>query len=118
MVADAGLVRYSRGRGAIYHLLVRDATGTLPCKFFHGAYFEGRFRAGQRLVIHGKAELDAYRPGRIEMVNPQVELLGADDVDSTEVGRIVPIYEAIGNVSPRMIRRMIHGALAESGRAG
>ena len=112
VVADAGLVRYSRGRGAIYHLLVRDATGALPCKFFHGSYLEGRFRAGQRLVIHGKAELDAYRPGRIEMVNPQVESLGADDIDSTEVGRIVPIYEAIGSVSPRMIRRMIHGALA------
>ncbi|HEY1865768.1 MAG TPA: ATP-dependent DNA helicase RecG, partial [Candidatus Acidoferrales bacterium] len=31
--------------------------------------------------------------------------------DSTEVGRIVPIYEAIGVVSSRMIRRIIHGLL-------
>src|SRR5258708_3854987 len=46
-VADGGLARLRGGRGAIYHLLVRDETGMLPCKFFHGAYLEGRLRAGQ-----------------------------------------------------------------------
>ena len=112
VVADAGIARYSRGRGAIYHVLVRDETGALPCKFFHGAYLAGRIRPNQRIVVHGKAELDPYRPGRIEMINPQYELLGDDAEDSTEVGRIVPIYEAIGSISQRMIRRMIHGALA------
>jgi ATP-dependent DNA helicase RecG len=111
-VADAGLVRYSRGRGAIYHLLVRDETGALPCRFFHGQYLEKRFRPGQRVVIHGKADADPYRPGRTEMINPQHELIGEGTADSTEVGRIVPIYEAIGGISSRMIRRMIHGALA------
>ncbi len=112
VVADAGLVRYSRGRGAIYHLLVRDETGALACKFFHGAYLENRFRPGQHLVLHGKAELDAYRPGRIEMINPEHEALGADTADSTEVGRIVPVYEALGGLSSRMIRRIIHFALS------
>ena len=111
-VSDAGLVRYSGGRGAIFHLLVRDETGALPCKFFHGQYLEKRFRPGQRVVLHGKAELDSYRPGRIEMINPQYESLGAEGADSTEVGRIVPIYEAIGGISSRMIRRMIHAALS------
>ena len=112
IVADAGLVRYSRGRGAIFHLLVRDETGALPCRFFHGQYLEKRFRPGQRLVIHGVAEVDPYRPGRIEMINPQHESLGEDTADSTEVGRIVPIYEAIGGIGSRTIRRMIHAALA------
>jgi ATP-dependent DNA helicase RecG len=112
IVADAGLVRYSRGGGAIFHLLVRDDTGALPCRFFHGQYLEKRFRPGQSLVIHGKAEVDPRRPGRIEMINPQHELLDATTADSTEVGRIVPIYEAIGGISSRMIRRMIHAALS------
>jgi ATP-dependent DNA helicase RecG len=111
VVAGAGLARFTRGRGAIYHLLVRDETGTLPCKFFHGGYLEGRFRSGQRIVVHGAAELDPYRPGRIEMINPQYELLGTEPADSTEAGRIVPIYEAIGAISSRMLRRTIHAAL-------
>jgi len=110
-VADAGISRFTRRRGALYHLFVRDSTGTLACKFFHGAYLHGRFREGQRIVLHGKADLDPQRNGRIEMVNPQFELLGTDAADSTEVGRIVPIYEAIGVVSSRMIRKIIYALL-------
>ncbi len=45
------------------------------------------------------------------MINPQYELLGADTADSTEMGRIVPIYEAIGDVGSRTLRRIIYGAL-------
>jgi ATP-dependent DNA helicase RecG len=111
VVVGAGLARFTRGRGAIFHLLVRDETGTLPCKFFHGGYLEKRFREKQRIIVHGAAEIDRYRPGRIEMVNPQFELLGAESADSTEVGRIVPIYEAIGSISSRMLRRMTYAAL-------
>jgi ATP-dependent DNA helicase RecG len=46
------------------------------------------------------------------MINPQMEVLGGDGTtDSTEVGRIVPIYEAIGNISSRTLRRVIYWAL-------
>jgi ATP-dependent DNA helicase RecG len=110
-VLSGSLVRYTRGGGGMYHLLVRDETGSLPCKFFHGQYLEKRFKAGQGLVLHGKAELDAMRPGRIEMINPEYELLGEEGADSTEVGRIVPIYEAIGGIGSRTMRRIVYLAL-------
>src|ERR1700732_3363796 len=98
-VMSGQAVRGMRGRDAIYHLLVQDGTGgLLPCKFFHGGYLEGRLKPGQLLVLHGKAEIDRLRPARLEMVNPQMEMLGEGEADSTEVGRIVPIYEAIGVV--------------------
>jgi ATP-dependent DNA helicase RecG len=109
-------VRFRRGRAGVFHVTVRDDSGALHARFFHGAYLEGRLKEGQRLVMHGKAEVDAYRPGRIEMVNPQIELVsGSDDGpgDSTEVGRIVPIYEAIGSISSRMLRRIIYGVLCD-----
>lgn len=114
-VADGSLLRFRGRRDAIYHLLVHDASGALHVKFFHGAYLEGRFRPGQRIVLHGKAEHDPARPARLEMVNPQFELLGAEDGDSTEVGRIVPIYEAIGPLRPRVLRRLVHNALETLG---
>jgi ATP-dependent DNA helicase RecG len=110
-VLSGSLVRYSRARGGMYHLLVRDETGSLPCKFFHGHYLEKTFKAGQGLVLHGKADLDPVRPGRIEMINPAYELLGDKDEDSTEVGRIVPIYEAIGGIGSRTMRRIVYLAL-------
>ncbi len=116
-VLSGSLVRYGRAQGGIYHLLVRDDTGALACKFFHGQYLEKRFKAGQQLVLYGKAELDAMRPGRIEMINPEYEMLGEEDADSTEVGRIVPIYEAIGGISSRSMRRIVYQALEQfSGR--
>src|SRR6201998_2137358 len=93
-VASGQAVRSMRGRDAIYHLLVQDDTGSLPCKFFHGGYLEGRLKPGQLLVLHGKVEIDKQRPARREMVNPQIEVIGSAEVDSTEMGRIVPIYEA------------------------
>src|SRR5258707_68227 len=115
LVLSGSLVRYTRARGGMYHLLVRDDSGSLACKFFHGFYLEGKFKAGQRIVLHGKADLDPNRPGRIEMINPEYELLGTGEADSTEVGRIVPIYEAIGGVTSRMMRRIVYAALENLG---
>jgi len=112
-VMSGQAVRTMRGRDAIYHLLVQDDTGQLPCKFFHGGYLDGRLKPGQDLVLHGKAEVDRLRPARLEMINPQIELLSSEEVDSTEVGRIVPIYEAIGTFGSRAIRRAMYAAVQQ-----
>src|SRR2546426_11307850 len=111
-VVSGGLVSFARSRNAVYHLMVRDATGVLHCKFFHSGYLEGRFKARKRIVLHGKVDVDLYRPGRLEMINPEYELVGDESADSTEVGRIVPIYEAIGSLGSRTLRRVIYSTLA------
>jgi ATP-dependent DNA helicase RecG len=111
-VVQGSLGGFGRRPGAVYYLTVCDPSGTLHCRFFHGAYLEGRFRPGQGVILHGKAEFDSYRPGRVEMINPEFEMLNDDSADSTEVGRIVPIYEAIAGISSRMLRRIISNALS------
>jgi len=68
-------------------------------------------KPGQLLILHGKAEIDKLRPARLEMINPQIEVLGNEELDSTEVGRIVPIYEAIGTFGSRQIRRAMYAAV-------
>src|SRR5580704_11044849 len=111
-VMSGQAIRGMRRGDAIYHLLVQDAAGgLLPCKFFHGGYLEGRLKPGQLLVLHGKAEIDKLRPARLEMVNPQMEMLGEGEADSTEVGRIVPVYEAIGTFGSRAIRRAMYASV-------
>jgi ATP-dependent DNA helicase RecG len=114
-VAEAGsVVRFARGRAPIFHCAVRDGSGTLHLRFFHGGYLEDRLKQGQKIVVHGKVEIDPYRPARIEMVNPEFELVGSADgrpPDSTEVGRIVPIYESVGGLSSRMLRRITYQVL-------
>jgi ATP-dependent DNA helicase RecG len=110
-VMSGQAVRGMYGRDAIYHLLVQDDSGSLPCRFFHGGYLEGRLKPGQELILHGKVEIDKLRPARREMINPQFETISGDEVDSTEMGRIVPIYEAIGTFGTRQIRRAIYATL-------
>ncbi|MGD0963705.1 MAG: ATP-dependent DNA helicase RecG [Candidatus Acidiferrales bacterium] len=109
-----GTVRFLRGRSPVFHVTVRDRSGLLHARFFHGGYLAGRLQEGQKLVLHGKVDRDAYRPGRLEMVNPQIEVIGSQEgesADSTEVGRIVPIYEAMGPIGSRILRRVIYNAL-------
>jgi len=110
-VMSGQLIRGMYGRDAIFHLLVQDDTGALPCKFFHGGYLEGRLKPGQELILHGRVDVDKLRPARREMVNPQIEVVGTGEVDSTEMGRIVPIYEAVSTFGTRQIRRAIYAAL-------
>jgi len=110
-VMSGQAVRGMYGRDAIYHLLVQDDSGSLPCKFFHGGYLEGRLKPGQQLILHGKVEMDKLRPARRAMINPQIEVLTSEEVDSVEMGRIVPIYEAVGTFGTRQIRRAIYTTL-------
>jgi len=118
-VTSGSTVRFARDRNAMFLMKVRDASGILSVRFFHGAYLEGRLKPGTSLVLHGKVDMDPYRTSRREMINPQIEVLTASQesasADSTEVGRIVPIYEAIGGISSRMIRRLIYGLLQTVG---
>ena len=97
-------------------MTVRDDSGSLHARFFHGAYLEGRLKEGQRLVLHGKADVRPVpaRPhGDGESADRDCERERRGAGDSTEVGRIVPIYEAIGGISSRMLRRIIYGVLRD-----
>jgi ATP-dependent DNA helicase RecG len=114
VATQGSTVGFRRGRQSIFHISVRDRSGSLHVRFFHGGYLADKLKPGQRMVLHGKVEADPYRAGRFEMVNPHMELTGAAEgaaTDSTEIGRIVPIYEALGGVSSRMLRRIIYSIL-------
>jgi len=112
-VVTAGLVRFERSRLRVFHLAASDNTGLLYAKWFHADYLQRVFKPGQRLVLYGKVEEDPYRPGQLQMVQPQHEILSSasEPGDSTETGRIVPIYEAAGPISSRLFRRMIYHTL-------
>jgi ATP-dependent DNA helicase RecG len=108
-VESGNLVHFRGYRNATFHLRVKDSSGKLAVRFFHGAYLDGKLKPGQPLVLHGKVTADPNRPMQIEMINPEMEVLhpGEDGSESAEVGRIVPVYEAIGDVSSRMLRRIM-----------
>ncbi len=105
----------------IFQLTVGQGRSKLRCLWFRGTYLQDKFQPGQMIALYGKVEED-QRSRELQIIQPQFEILG-DPGDSgengaekkaaasLEIGRIVPIYEAIGKLTPRWFRRIIRLAL-------
>jgi ATP-dependent DNA helicase RecG len=120
-VRSSGLIRTRRM--PIFQLTVGQGRTKLKCLWFHAAYLQDRFQAGQMVALYGKVEAD--RDGQLQIMQPQFEILGdlleeggADEAEkkaaaSLEIGRIVPIYESTGQgrLTPRWFRRIIRWTL-------
>ena len=88
-----------------------ESTIRLIGKWFHGAYLEDVLKVGLRVALFGKIEFDTYN-GAISMMHPEFEILAADEEDSgLHTGRIVPVYEAAGKVTTRILRMIVHRIL-------
>jgi len=127
MATIVGEVRNSgffRTRKApIFQLTVGQGRARLRCLWFHGGYLQEKFKPGALIALYGKVEED--RSGELQIIQPQFEILGEPGTpgaegeaerkaaESLEVGRIVPIYEAIGQgrLTSRWFRRAIRIAL-------
>src|ERR1700687_5202708 len=117
-VRNSGLFRTRRM--PIFQLTVGQGRSRLRCIFFNATYLQDRFKPGQMIALYGKVEED-QRSRELQILKPQVEILGDSSdgengagkkaAESLEIGRIVPIYEAIGRLTPRWFRKAIHTAL-------
>ncbi len=118
-VRNSGLFR-TRGK-PIFQLTVGQGRAKLRCLWFNATYLQDKFTAGQMVALYGKVEED-QRSRELQIIQPQFEILGdptdagengADRkaAESLEIGRIVPIYEATGKLTPRWFRRAIRTAL-------
>jgi len=115
-VLTSGLMRTRKGL-YIFDLAATDSSGLLRCKWFNALYLEKNkvFRPGQRVFFYGKVERDPFGRGNLQIVQPQFEILPESEPergDSLEVGRVVPIYESVGKLGTRVLRRLIATALA------
>ncbi|HZQ96984.1 MAG TPA: ATP-dependent DNA helicase RecG [Candidatus Sulfotelmatobacter sp.] len=117
-VRNSGLFRTRKM--PIFQLTVGQGRSRLRCLFFNAAYLQGKFAPGQMIALYGKVEQDE-RTRELQIIQPQFEILGDPGdlqngaekkaAESLEIGRIVPIYEATGRLTPRWFRRAIHTAL-------
>jgi ATP-dependent DNA helicase RecG len=120
-VRNSGL--FSTRRMPIFQLTVGQGRARLRCLWFNATYLRDKFKPGQMIALYGKVEEDS-RSRELQIMQPQFELLvdpsdsgenGAEKkaAESLEIGRIVPIYESIGQgrLTPRWFRRAIRMAL-------
>src|SRR3954467_9405190 len=86
-------------------------------KWFHGAYLANVFTEGLKVALFGKVEFDTYS-GELTMLHPEFEILTGDEEEGEaglHTGRIVPIYEAPGKLTTKILRTLTHLLLGELG---
>jgi ATP-dependent DNA helicase RecG len=102
-----------RSRLRLFEIRVSDGSGRpLVCKWFRGDYLRSILERGLDVSFFGKIEWDAYSQ-EVSMMHPEYEILrGQDDPEAAlHLGRIVPVYQAIGKINTRVLRSLIHRAL-------
>jgi len=122
-VRGAALLRTRTG--PMFELTVGQGRSAMKCLWFHAAYLDGKFHAGQTVALYGRIER-SRSASHFKMIQPQFEVLpdASDDAETRmlEVGRITPVYESLGGnrLTSRWQRRVIfqlleqmRGAVAE-----
>src|SRR5262245_46411023 len=115
----------TRTRGKILDVILTDGTGFVHAKWFHATYMQQNrgLSAGRHVVMYGRAEVDNYDSAFV-FYNPEFELLdeveesekekpAKTDAFSLDIGRVVPIYEEIGGLTSRQLRRIVFAALED-----
>jgi len=105
-------------RGPIFELTLGQGRRAMKCLWFHAAYLEGKFQAGQTVAVYGKVE-PSRSTSNFKMIQPQFEVLpdATDDAETRllEVGRITPVYESLGGsrLASRWQRKVLFNLLEE-----
>jgi ATP-dependent DNA helicase RecG len=104
-IAVAGLRRTRRV--SLYEIQVEDESGgRLKALWFNQPFLRSTLTRGRPIVLYGTVERDSYGPRHLVMASPQHEIVD-DDTDALHTGRIVPVYEKLGLLSGRMLRRIL-----------
>jgi len=108
-------VRPTRRPGfKLFELIVKDESGPVRAVFPNQAFLRDVFLPKQQVVLHGPVEFRGV--GGLQFSNPEYEIVrGEQDEDESTIhtGRIVPIYEKAGSMSPRMQRTLVHGLISQ-----
>ena len=101
--------RTSRAGASIFQAVVADPTGSIHVVWFNQPYLRDMLKAGDKVILYGKAEI--Y--DRLQMVQPEYEVMEGLETDSVNIGRIVPIYSLAAQLTQRFLRSLIFKAVAE-----
>jgi ATP-dependent DNA helicase RecG len=105
-IAVAGLRRARRM--SLYEVRLEDGEGRLKALWFNQPFLKDSLLRGRRVVLFGVVERDSYGGAGLMMSSPQWELVEDEDVPGVHTGRIVPVYEKLGPLSGKALRRILH----------
>lgn len=108
-ILSCGLRSTRRPGFKIFEALVADSSGPLRVTWLNQPFLRDVFSAGQHVVFYGAVEMRGH--GGLQLTNPQYEILEEEEGETIHTGRIVPVYEKTGGVTPKIQRRLVFDAL-------
>src|SRR5262249_33642837 len=67
----------------------------------------------RRVVLYGQARIDSYRFPSLCLLNPEFEIVEDESDDILHIGRVVPVYRKVGEITPKSLRRILYTALED-----
>ena len=108
-VLTCGLRSTRRPGFKIFEALVADESGTLRVTWLNQPFLRDVFSSGQQVILFGHVEMRGH--GGLQLTNPQYEFLDEDETETIHTGRVVPVYEKAGSLTPKIQRRLVHDVL-------
>jgi ATP-dependent DNA helicase RecG len=107
----------------VIEVLAKDDTGQLKAVWFNQEFLKDTLVPGRRVRLFGKFERTGFglvpevKSAHYELVELEPEagaLAPSRDSfeESMHTGRVVPVYERIGTMSPKVLRRVVHFLVA------
>jgi ATP-dependent DNA helicase RecG len=122
-VAITGRIQGSRIRTTrrpgfkIFEAVIGDSSGSVRAVWMNQSFLQDILRPRVRVVLFGLIEMKSG----LQFTNPDYEVIDADDplegvmtdeAATIHTGRIVPVYERAGAMTPKMQRRLVHDVIA------
>ncbi|MFQ5767023.1 MAG: hypothetical protein ACE5ID_03460, partial [Acidobacteriota bacterium] len=113
-VHQARIIRTRRRGFTLVRAELTDGKDMLKAIWFNQPYLARHLETGRRLILYGALEELNQKDGTPSMRNPDIEMMPREGgpLEALHTGRIVPIYRRMGHLSSRLLRRIIHQALA------
>jgi len=108
-VLACGLRSTRRPGFKIFEAAIDDGSGSLRAVWLNQPFLKDIFMRGQHVVLYGAVEMRGSVS--LQITNPQYEILDDEEGETIHTGRIVPVYEKTGAVTPKMQRRLVYDAL-------
>jgi ATP-dependent DNA helicase RecG len=111
-ILSCGLRSTRRPGFKIFEAAVADDSSTIRVVWLNQPFLRDVFATGQHVILYGAVEMRGSVT--LQLTNPQYEILDDEEGGSGETihtGRIVPVYEKTGTVTPKMQRRLVFDAL-------
>lgn len=114
-IRRANPVFFSRSKRRAFEVLIEDlneqahmGSSILSLTWFNAPYLKSKFEVGQIVMVMG--EVQDYRQ-KIQMVHPDIEILGKTLSDELKTPGIIPIYSETDGLFQKTIRKTAKSAL-------